>query len=34
MKNFINTNNTEQEQVEQIAKWLKNNGMQIGRAHV
>lgn len=29
MKNFINTNNTEQEQVEQIAKWLKNNGMQI-----
>ena len=29
MKNFINTSNTEEEQVEKISKWLKNNGMQI-----
>jgi predicted negative regulator of RcsB-dependent stress response len=29
MKNFINIGGTEEEQVEQISKWLKNNGMQI-----
>ena len=29
MKNFINVGGTEDEQVEQISKWLKNNGMQI-----
>jgi predicted negative regulator of RcsB-dependent stress response len=29
MKNFINISGTEEEQVERISKWLKNNGMQI-----
>ena len=29
MKNFINIGGTEEEQVERISKWLKNNGMQI-----
>jgi len=29
MKNFIQINNTEEEQVEQIKKWWNNNGKQI-----
>ena len=29
MKNFIQVDNTEEEQVEQIKKWWKNNGKQI-----